>query len=530
MEKQADAAVGSNSTTRLPIPFFGDVNNRRFVTAVMAGVLGGAGVSAAANLLRRFRELRDRKPESTDEDTIVLTLPKTAGDGYTGMRDAKPGETKVTANGGQQFREAGRYAAKIAPPKSKEKDEVKAAGDGNPGPNSVGTIVANALGLTAGGLLSYEVVSRMFDAMQERRLKRKLKAAQQAYVDAMAGASKRAEVMMSIIGPAERVLSKDTSVKVAGWVDLLPDGLTNTMRYPTAAYLLALLAGTGATAYITKKVMDREFPEEKLKKDINRPTRIVFRTEGGTPSLVEGEEGKEKQASADTCAAITAMLPIYMDVVEGKPNRTLAEPYVKIAEAAGTDPAGLMKMAAADMSKVYNVVLRDPKALSSILNSTDFGLNFDRRKAVDVLRSKHPETYRRAVDAAIDAQFANGPNDGIIRRAWNKVARGSAKAFAAMGGRDWLVDRAMNMKAAGLDDMVSVGTLRDALLGAADSTVADPESGVDEKAVLAKVRRRLRGHRKVGVEAADPGAAAYIRANKAKISKLMRRLNAQGVI
>ena len=251
----------------------------------------------------------------------------------------------------------------------------------------MGTVVANAIGLTAGGLLSYDVVSRMFDAMQERRLKRKLRAAQQAYVDAMAGASKRAEAVMSVIGPAERVLSKEPLAKNAGWSDIFPEQVTNTVRYPAAAYILALLAGTGATAYVTKKVMDREFPEEKLKKDINRPTRIVFRTVGGEPSLVEGEAGEEKSASAETCAALTAMLPIYMDVVEGKPNRTLAGPYVKIATAAGTDPAGLMKMAATDMAGVYRIILQDPKAVMAILRDTNFGLNMNKRTVADSLRA-----------------------------------------------------------------------------------------------------------------------------------------------
>lgn len=526
MEKKADTGA-TNSLTQLPIPF-GDINNRRFVTALMAGVLGGAGISAAANMLRRLKELRQPKSDETDEDTIVLNLPKAAADGYTSMRDAKPGESKVTANGGQQFRESGRYGAKISPANPPKKDEVKEAVDGNPGPNSVGTIVANAIGLTAGGLMSYEVVSRLFDAMQERRLKRKLQAAQQAYVDAMSGTSKRAEIVMSVIGPAERVLAKDAENKVAGWTDIFPDAMTNTVRYPTAAYLLALLAGTGATAYITKKVMDREFPEEKLKKDINRPTRIVFRTTGGKPSLVEGAPGEEKEASADTCAALTAMLPIYMDVVEGKPNRTLSEPYVKLAAAAGTDPAGLMKMAAGDMSAVYKVVMSDPKAVMSILGDTGLGLNFNKRQAVETLREKHPDTYRRAVDAAIDSHFAGTANDGIIRRAWNNVARSSAKAFASLGGRDWLVDHAM--KSAALNGVISAGTLRDALTSVQDNSVAEPGSGVDEDAVLAKVRRRLSGRRKVGIEAADPDAAKYIEANKAKIRRLMRRLNAQGVI
>lgn len=528
MNKQSSSAP-TNSVTQLPIPLVGDINNRRFVTAVLAGVLGGAGVSAAANLLRNFRELRGRKREDTDDETIVINLPpKAAADGYTGMRDAKPGETKVMANGSRQLREAGRYGKKLDGAQAAS-DAVKCAGDGNPGPNSVGTIVANTLGLTAGGLISYEVVSRMFDAMNERRLKRKLRAAQQAYAAALSGSSKRAEAVLSVISPVEHAPSFAAQEKSAAFLDFFPDTVSNTVRYPAALYLLALLAGTGATAYVTKKVMDREFPEEKLRKDINRPTRVVFRTAGGVPSIMEGDAGQEKEASAETCAAITAMLPIYMDIVEGRPNRTLAAPYVKIAAAAGTDPAGLMKIAADSMAAARSVVMRDPKAVWEILKGTRFGLNFSGSGAADILRSTRPDTYRRAVDAAIDAHFAGGPNDGLVRRALNTIGRASTKAVAALGGRDMLVRSALGKKAS-LADILSSDTVRGAFRADDPSDVGAGSGSVDASAVVARVKRRLKGRRPVSVEAEDEQAARYVAANKAKIRRLLAKLNARGTI
>ena len=527
MDKQAEPG---NSVTRLPVPLIGDINNRRFMTAVLSGILGGAGVSAAANLLRQFRELRKPNKEETDDETIVLTLPpKAAGAGYDSMAEAKPGETKITANGGTQSRNDGKYGKGLGVPK-KEKDAVKCA-DGNPGPNTVGTVVANALGLTAGGLLSYDLVSRLFDAMNERRLKRKLQAAQESYVNAMTGASKRAAAVLRVTDPVEHVLCKEPLEKTAGVLgslsDLLPDAATNALRYPTAAYILALLAGTGATSYVTKKVMDREFPEEKLKKDINRPTRIVFRTVGGKPELAEGEEGQEKAASAETCAALTALLPIYMDVVEGQPSRTLAEPYRKIAEANGTDAAGLMKLAQVDMSQAYMAVLKDPKALWAILKGTNFGLNFSKLNAAKALRTARPDTYRRAVDAAIDATFAGGPNDGLVRKGWNAIQRAGAKTVAALGGRDWLVDKALAPKTAEEDDSILgsnylASVIRPDRGEEATTDAPDPES------VLAKAKAALKAHRQVTVSAGDPNAAAFVGKNKAVIKKLLARLNAQG--
>jgi len=521
------ASVNSNSYTSIPV--IGDVNNRRFLTAVLAGLLGGAGVGAAANLLRSYVEMRKPTKKETDDETIVLTLPSKAASascgGYSGMDAAKPGESKVvsTSKGGvQQMRDAGKFGKRIGKPKQ-EKEGVKCAEGGNPGPNSVGTIVANALGLTAGSLLSYEAVSRLFDAMNERRLKRKLKAAQQAYVDAMTGASKRAELVSSVFAPVERAIGPVPMEKSA-WspLDWIPDPASNAIRYPAAFYLLALLAGTGATAYVTKKVMDKQFPEEKLRKDINRPTRIVFRTDGEKPSLLEGEKGSEKEASAETCAAVTALLPIYMDIVEGAPKRTLAAPYVKMAAAAGTDSAGLMKIAATDLTEAYKVVLHDPKALWEILKGTNFGLNFSKLNAAHVLKNTRPDTYRKAVDAAIDARFASSPDASWIRRSWDSIAKASVKAFANHGGRDYLVDKAL--KTASVEDLVT------SAFTPADEPVGTDGGAQDEEAIANRIRRRLRIRRGISVEAADPKAAKYIRTNKMAIRRLLSRLNAQGAI
>lgn len=527
------ASPNGNSVTSVPI--IGDINNRRFVTAILAGLLGGTGVASVASLLRGYLDRRKPNKDETDDETIVLTLPGSqkvvaaeCRDGYAGMCAAKPGEAKVVStakDGTQQLREAGRFGKRIGKPAEHGKGDVKCAEGGNPGPHSVGTMVANALALTFGGLVSYEGVSRLFDALNERRLKRKLRAAQEAYVSAMTGASKRAEAVASVIAPAERVFCRGSMEKEA-WspLDLLPDPAANTIRYPAALYLLALIAGTGATAYVTKKVMDKQFPEEKLRKDINRPTRIVFRTSGAEPVLLEGDKGSEKHASADTCAAVTAMLPIYMDIVEGAPRRTLAEPYVKIAAAAGTDSAGLMDLAKKDMSAVYRVILSDPEAVWAILRGTNFGLNFNRLDAAHILRDARPDTYRTAVDAFINSRFAGKPGDGFIRRSWNTIARAGTKAFADFGGRDYLVDNAL--KSASVEDLVTSAFTQDAQDAQDGGAAAELP---DEDVVVDKIRRKLR-RRGILVEAADPGAARYVRRNGAAIRGLLARLHARGTV
>ena len=223
------------------------------------------------------------------------------------------------------------------------------------------------------------------------------------------------------------------------------------------------------------------------------------------------------------------MLPIYMDVVEGKPSRTLAEPYRKIAEAAGTDAEGLMKMAAADMGAAYMAVLRDPKALWQILLGTNFGLNFSKLRAARILRDTSPDTYRRAVDAAIDSSWASGPNDGLIGRAYNGIGKALTKAYASLGGRDSLVEGALSSKSAEADDL-----LRASYIGSSIFKGTEPEEKKEEpeptKSVISKAKKALRERRKVTVHAADPNAAAFVSRNQAIIRTLLSRLNARGAI
>lgn len=536
--------AASNTVTRLPIPFFGDINNRRFMTAVLSGIVGGAGVSAAANLLRKYKEYKDQKdPDKSDEDTIVLTLPsKAAEDGYTSMRNAKPGETKLTVGGGTQRRESGRFGKSIADKKDPAV-ETKCA-SGNPGVNSVGTVVANTLGLAAGGLMSYEVVSRLFDAMNERRLKKKLEAAQQAYIGALQGESKRAEAVMRVLAPSEKRFGQ-REVKSAGVLDtissVLPEPAVNTFRYPMAAYILALMAGTGATAYVTKKVMDREFPEEKLKKDVNRPTRIVFRTAGGVPSLLEGDPGEEKQASDSACAAIATLLPVYMDVVEGAPNRTLTAPYVKLAEDLGTDADGLMKLASTDFQGAYGTLLSRPDVMVRALLHPGFKFSDGKLGFANAIKAVSPDLYNKAIQASIDSRFANKAGDGWLTRFKNRVGRDGARAVSALGGNDLLVRHALGknaealgVKEAGEDTLLRGNYLLSAIMGDGDSAPEpEPQKPLDDKqlkAMLGEAKRSLNRRRRVSIEAGDPQAAAYLAKNRKRVKRLLSRMSAHGAI
>lgn len=554
----------------------GKLNNLRFQTAVTAGVLGGGGLAAAAGLLRMLRDRTAKPKDDTDDETIVLNLPaKSAESGYESMKGAKPGESRPTANGGTQLREAGKFGKKLTKEISDAPAAVK-AGEGNAGDNSVATIVANTLGLTAGGLMAYDVVGRLFDRLQERRLRKRLEAAQQAYVNAMTGASKRAEAVLGVLKRSEARFGQATKEAGIGrdafdWVvDKIPGA--GIPRHLMAGYILALLAGTGASAYVAKKVMDREFPEEKLKTDINRPTRIVFKTVDGQPKLAEYDGETEKEASGETCAALAALLPVYMDVVEGRPNRTLDPAYVKLAEAMGTDAAGLLKSASDSMWPVYLQILRNPRVLWDILKRTNFGLNLTQRGVASILRQYHPEvfrsvvgemrqhapdTYRRFVDREIGSWVPNKVQDVVVDIASGEnrprtftpgVMPGTAGAYILPERTPVAPPPVVKpvpqpeqpapavaqapaqpvVKPAEADTLLRSNYLAQTLSKKPDEEPA--EEPPDPKAVLAKAKALLKAKRRVSVTGADANAKAYIAKNNDVIKKLLARLNAQGAI
>lgn len=94
-------------------------------------------------------------------------------------------------------------------------------------------------------------------------------------------------------------------------------------------------------------------------------------------------------------------------------------------------------------------------------------------------------------------------------------------------------------KTAGIREAVAYGIAGDALdLAEIADEIGDNEqrSQLRErprrsmKSLVKATKERLQLGRKIDVAAADPEAAAYIKANKDKIRKLLNRLNVQGDI
>ena len=111
-----------------------------------------------------------------------------------------------------------------------------------------------------------------------------------------------------------------TCYKAAGWIPLgQTQGFTRVNRQDCDFYV------------------PNDRPKAVWVKPLDKDALSLLNARTLPEDCVEGAQGEEKDASAETCAALTALLPIYMDVVEGQPSRTLAEPYRKIAEAIQPD-------------------------------------------------------------------------------------------------------------------------------------------------------------------------------------------------
>lgn len=546
---------------QLPIPVIGDINKRTLMKAITAGTMGGLGIGAATGLLRYIKSIRDvDKQDSTDDESIVITLPKQASDGYASMSEAKPGETKITTNGGRQFRVAGKFGKRVAPALKTDDTSVKRSSDA---PMSTGTMVASTVGLLGSGIASYELISRLVDKANERRLKAKLQAAQQAYADVLSGASKRAEV---VLGTLDRIAQTDTHLskeasRVGNFVrdiggklvsgakgvydSAVKSDAADVVRYPLAAYVLASLAGSGAVAYTTKKILDREFPEAKLLKDVNMPSRIVFRTTDGAPSLLEGAAGEEKQASAETCAALSAMLPIYMDVVEGAPNRTLSGCYVKFAEEIGTDSAGLMKQAQADMWGTIGQLIMHPGTLWKIVTDPSFRFSNGMKGFAGLLNKHNPGLYGSLIRSNVANIFKSNPGAGFLERTKNKALQHATDIASRYDfGRRLITEKAIpamqrswqSVKSGEAGSIIRSSYIIDTLLSGTgnggDTPQASPgtDAAQDDKEIRKAVRKVLKSKRKVQVTATDPAAAKYVADNKARINKVLSSLNSRGML
>jgi hypothetical protein len=119
------------------------------------------------------------------------------------------------------------------------------------------------------------------------------------------------------------------------------------MDYPLAMSVLALLLGSGTTAYVTKRVLD-EMTEQKKEKAPKPPKvrKIVFQ---------QGKAASFDKEGADTSGreVFDATLGVMLDVCSGIPSVMQHEKVAEVLEVQDVKAGDLYKMAASD----YNTLL-----------------------------------------------------------------------------------------------------------------------------------------------------------------------------
>jgi hypothetical protein len=306
-----------------------------------AGLLGGSSAAAALVLVRMLKDLdRDRRalhePSEEEEHTITLTLPKTAAEksGTPRVRKTVSRSKEMAATTPSQLRKTdGRFG-----------DNVKKA--------NWQTLAASLLAMGAGGGLGFELVNKMYEKRRQNQLHARLEAAKQEYMDTL-GKTAMDKSALPFMGGTRK-----------------GDPSFSLMDYPLGIGALALLLGSGSTAWLTKRILDEYNKEPESKFDprkLPHIERIVFQSSPGghteLPSMDRAKTAAAQDGVPQEC--FEAMLGIYLDVMSGRSDVLGDE---KCAEAAplGITPSGLYKMATEDYDRLMMYLKANPELRSVI--------------------------------------------------------------------------------------------------------------------------------------------------------------------
>lgn len=493
------------------------------------GALVGGSAASLVNLVHHINMLRaERKrrqqPQDTDENTIVITLPKKAqaqgnvpgcddvmgiggGGACTSVKDRQsPSQGDYILNGARQQSRAqgtGKFGPQLT---------HKRAGQGWP------TLTAAWLSALGGGVGGAAVANKLYQAYRERQLKAELEAAKQEYMEALSGGQVKASSFLDDLTGQEKQ----------------GEGF-GTLNYPLAAVALMTVLGGGATGYITKRILDEKFKEVEDKSlDVPKVKRIVFRS--------APETDPEKLASAEDIDCVKAGLMVMMDRVSGTTNFT-SQAKQACADA-GTTPEALVKLAE-DWDVLEGFLKSQPKLQNAVAGiANDYMTKNPVMRYANKLMLKTPmgQAHARKLLFKKLTEMRQG------------MASGAGKAMAY--GRDFM-SRVPTLGAGGLplptqplfkagqaDPAVALGTglgtsmLTASGFGALKSMLAD--KGMSEtdlaNAIIAaqedaKERKAMADTKvkdTVAVEAKDPAAAAYVSKNSKKLQGVIRRLALEG--
>jgi len=193
------------------------------------------------------------------------------------------------------------------------------------------TLTASMLAGGAGGALGYRLVDKIYEIKRVKDKEHQLRTAKKEYLDQLQGSG-------AIKDAAEGHRT------------------FNTLDYPLGLGMLALLLGGGATAYLTKKVLDQQFNGDAA--GAPKPPqlrKIVFRAGG------EAQKAASAEDSELAHDLFKAALPIYLDICSGEPGVLGDEKVAACLDKCDLEPQDLYKMAASDYNRLLATLEGNPE-------------------------------------------------------------------------------------------------------------------------------------------------------------------------
>lgn len=294
------------------------------------GALVGGGAAAMVNLVHMINQMkaeraRRMKPTETDENTIVLTLPKRA-EAVTTDENTIPKKvigptSKMYLINRDKSQSREDLTQKFGPKLCMNKKMAGASG--------WPTLTAAVLAALGGGAAGVGLVNKLYEVQREKRLKEELEAAKQEYMSALTAKSVKGASVLDNLFPS----SPDNEKQA--------DSTFGMLNYPMAALAILTILGAGSTGYLTKKILDEKLrATSEAGLEIPKIKRIVFRTEPQPPVTEQ-----DKQAELEDVESVASGLLVMMDNVGGE-NRFTSAPEIKEAMAkAGLTATQLVKQA-----------------------------------------------------------------------------------------------------------------------------------------------------------------------------------------
>lgn len=460
-----------------------EVNKPQVARKVIGGALAGAGGISAMNLANYIqRTLKERKrmrsEDAEGKDTIVITLPPRSkkAEAPTTVKSIEcPDIRTLVGRCGPQLR---RLNGKYMPGKLRTDEGAKTAQDtGWP------TLTAGWVGAGVGAFGGAAIANKLYARAMERKEKRELEAAKEDYVRALTGYKVKGAAVVDVLLDIDQPASEEKSASFWGM-----------LNYPLAAYATLATLGTGATAYLTKRILDersRELEDKGL--DVPKTKRIVFRS--------APEDDPEKQASPEDREAVIAALAVTMDRLSGTTKMTGDPAVVKAASDIGLTPADLIEKSA-DIDNIMSLLFQESNApLRAALTQQFARTNYGQIGgfAAGMLNKIGPG--RRFMDDKLRKGITDrlGPQTTPATKA--AAARSSSAFIASLIGSSRPVD---------IEQL-------------ARAVTAEKERKAREKEMAGtRVKEPIR------IEGADENASRYIAENSDRLTKKVQRLAARG--